>query len=137
MHRRTTQVFYGPIPTSLFRGPFGHKMLCCRPRTLHCRVCATSSRRSDDKRARMNFRFKLPDLLTRAAAKSDAPPDARALRAESDALASVVASFLSKTGLFDREAYARAHPDTAKSGLDPLHHYVRFGIHAGRNFTSQ
>jgi hypothetical protein len=85
----------------------------------------------------MNFRFKLPDLLNSAAAKSDAPPDARALRAESDALASAVASFLSKTGLFDREAYARAHPDTAKSGLDPLHHYVRFGIHAGRNFTSQ
>ncbi len=85
----------------------------------------------------MNFRFKLPDLLNRAPAKSEAAPDARALRAESDALAGVVAAFLGKTGLFDREAYSRAYPDIAKSGLDPLHHYVRFGIHAGRNFTSQ
>jgi hypothetical protein len=88
----------------------------------------------------MNFRFKLPDLLNRSAsapAKADAAPDARTLRAESEAMASAVASFLSKTGLFDREYYTRTYPDIAKSGLDPLHHYVRFGIHAGRHFTSQ
>lgn len=85
----------------------------------------------------MNFRFRLPDLLNRLPSKPQAQPDARALRAESEALAGAVANFLSKTGLFDREAYAHAYPDTAKSGLDPLHHYVRFGIHAGRTFTSQ
>jgi len=85
----------------------------------------------------MNFRFKLPGLLNRAPAKADAPADARTLRAESEALAGAVANFLGKTGLFDRDAYARAYPDTAKSGLDPLHHYMRVGIHAGRNFTSQ
>ena len=88
----------------------------------------------------MNFGFKLPDLFNRpgaSPAKADAQADARALRAESDALANAVATFLSKTGLFDREAYARAYPDVAKSNLDPLHHYVRFGIHGGRNFTSE
>ncbi len=85
----------------------------------------------------MNFRFKLPDMLSRTPTKPGAREDARVLRAESEALAGTVANFLSKTGLFDRDAYARAYPDTAKSGLDPLHHYVRFGIHAGRNFTSQ
>ena len=86
----------------------------------------------------MNFGFKLPDLFNRpAAAKPDAQADARALRAESEALANAVATFLSKTGLFDREYYARTYQDVSKSGLDPLHHYVRFGIHAGRNFTSQ
>ena len=85
----------------------------------------------------MNFRFKLPDLLNRAPAKTEAQPDARALRAESEALAGAVANFLSKTGLFDREGYAQAYPDAAKSGIDPLHHYVRFGVHAGRQFTSQ
>ncbi|MBI1213571.1 MAG: hypothetical protein GC190_19100 [Alphaproteobacteria bacterium] len=85
----------------------------------------------------MNFGFKLPDLFNRPAAKPEPQPDARALRAESEALANAVATFLSKTGLFDREYYTRAYQDVAKSGLDPLHHYVRLGIHAGRSFTSQ
>jgi hypothetical protein len=86
----------------------------------------------------MNFGFKLPDLFKQPlSAKQDAQTDARALRAESEALANAVASFLNKTSLFDREYYARTYPDVSKSGLDPLHHYVRFGIHGGRNFTSQ
>jgi hypothetical protein len=85
----------------------------------------------------MGFRFKLPDMLGRTPAKPEAQPDARALRAESDALAGAVAAFLGKTGLFDREGYLQAYPDAGKSGIDPLHHYVRFGIHAGRQFTSQ
>ena len=86
----------------------------------------------------MNFRFKLPDMLSRAPVKSNAAQsDARTLRAESEALAGTVVNFLNKTGLFDRDGYARAYPDVAKSGLDPLHHYVRLGIHAGRQFTSQ
>lgn len=85
----------------------------------------------------MNFGFKLPDLFNRpGAAKPDAQADARALRTESEALANAVATFLSKTGLFDRDYYARTYQDVAKSGLDPLHHYVRLGVHSGRNFTS-
>lgn len=62
--------------------------------------------------------------------------DPRALRGEGDAIARSIANFLDKTGLFDRDAYAHAYPDVAKSGLDPLHHFVRVGIHAGRRFTS-
>jgi hypothetical protein len=67
---------------------------------------------------------------------AEAAEDPRALRGESDAIATSVANFLSRTGLFDREAYLRAYPDVLKSGLDPLHHFVRVGIHAGRTFTS-
>lgn len=76
----------------------------------------------------------------RQPAKSDpaqAAASPHALRGESDAIAASVANFLTRTGLFDRDAYVSAHPDVAKSGLDPLHHFVRVGIHAGRNFTSQ
>lgn len=62
--------------------------------------------------------------------------DPRALRGDNDAIASTVATFLTRTGLFDREAYGRTYPDVAKSGLDPLHHFVRVGIHVGRQFTS-
>ena len=68
---------------------------------------------------------------------ADAAPDPRALRGEGDAIATSVSKFLSATGLFDRDAYLRAYPDVAKSGLDPIHHFVRVGIHAGRQFTSQ
>jgi hypothetical protein len=76
----------------------------------------------------------------RQPAKSDATQAAaspHALRGESDAIAASVANFLTRTGLFDRDAYVSAYSDVAKSGLDPLHHFVRVGIHAGRNFTSQ
>lgn len=79
-------------------------------------------------------------LGQRPPAKSAAPVaagDPRALRGEGDAIAGSIAKFLDKTGLFDREHYVRSYPDVAKSGLDPLHHFVRVGIHAGRNFTSQ
>lgn len=72
-------------------------------------------------------------------AKSDAAEvanDPRALRGENDAIASAVGSFLTRTGLFDREAYIRAYPDVAKSGIDPLHHFVRVGVHLGRQFTT-
>ncbi len=76
-------------------------------------------------------------LKSNAPAKSaPAAADPRALRGEGEAIAASVANFLSRTGLFDREAYVRAYPDVAKSGLDPLHHFMRVGIHAGRNFTS-
>ena len=64
------------------------------------------------------------------------PPDPRAFRGDGDALATAASNFLTKTGLFDREFYARTYADVAKSGLDPLHHYMRVGIHAGRAFTS-
>jgi len=62
--------------------------------------------------------------------------DPRALRGDSDAIATSIAKFLDKTGLFDRDHYLRAHADVARSGLDPLHHFVRVGIHAGRSFTT-
>lgn len=70
-------------------------------------------------------------------AAAEAAGDPRALRGEDNAIANAVATFLTRTGLFDRDAYARMYPDVAKSGLDPLHHFVRVGIHAGRSFTSQ
>lgn len=78
-------------------------------------------------------------LGQRPPAKSPAPEaaaDPRALRGEGDAIAASVAKFLDRTGLFDRETYLRTYPDVAKSGLEPLHHFIRVGIHAGRNFTS-
>ena len=65
-----------------------------------------------------------------------AAADPRALRGEGAAIAGSIANFLSRTGLFDREAYSRQYDDISKSGLDPLHHFVRVGIHAGRQFTS-
>ncbi len=63
-------------------------------------------------------------------------PDARALRGDGDTLAASVGKFLTKTGLFDRDYYLAAYPDVAKSGMDPLHHFMRVGIQAGRSFTS-
>jgi hypothetical protein len=65
-----------------------------------------------------------------------AAADPRALRGEGEAIAGSIAKFLDKTGLFDREFYTRTYADVSKSGLDPLHHFVRVGIHGGRNFTS-
>lgn len=60
--------------------------------------------------------------------------DPRALRGEGEAISSSVAKFLDKTGLFDRDTYVRTYNDTGK--VDPLHHYVRWGIQSGRTFTS-
>jgi hypothetical protein len=68
-------------------------------------------------------------------AKSAADP--RSLRGDGAEIAGAIAKFLNTTGLFDRDAYTRAYPDVAKSGLDPLHHFVRVGIQAGRQFTSR
>lgn len=73
--------------------------------------------------------------------RSGQPPreianDPRALRGDGDALAASVTNFLTRTGLFDREYYLAAYPDVAKSGIDPLHHFMRIGIQAGRSFTS-
>jgi hypothetical protein len=67
---------------------------------------------------------------------AEAAADPRALRGEGEAIAASIAKFLDRTGLFDREAYSRNYPDVAKSGLDPLHHFVRVGVHLGRHFTS-
>jgi hypothetical protein len=68
--------------------------------------------------------------------KGNMPADPRSHRGDTDAIATAVAQFLLKTGLFDREAYVARYPDVAKSGLDPLHHYMRYGIQAGFNCTS-
>ncbi len=64
------------------------------------------------------------------------PPDPRSYKGDADAIATAVAQFLVKTGLFDREAYVARYPEVARSGLDPLHHYMRHGIQAGLNCTS-
>jgi hypothetical protein len=68
--------------------------------------------------------------------KGNVPADPRSHRGDTEAIATAVAQFLMKTGLFDREAYVARYPDVAKSGLDPLHHYMRYGIQAGFNCTS-
>ncbi len=68
--------------------------------------------------------------------KENVPADPRSHRGDADAIATAVAQFLMKTGLFDRDAYVARYPDVAKSGLDPLHHYMRYGIQAGHNCTS-
>ena len=68
--------------------------------------------------------------------KGNVPADPRSHRGDTEAIATAVAQFLMKTGLFDREAYVARYPDVAKSGLDPLHHYMRYGIQAGHNCTS-
>jgi len=37
------------------------------------------------------------------------------------------------SGLFDRHAYLQMYPDVAASGMDPVEHYVMYGVHEGRN----
>lgn len=62
--------------------------------------------------------------------------DPRALRGDPDALAAAVGKFLTRTGLFDRDFYAGQHPEAARTGIDPLHHFMRIGIQTGASFTS-
>jgi GT2 family glycosyltransferase/glycosyltransferase involved in cell wall biosynthesis len=40
---------------------------------------------------------------------------------------------MKKSGLFDSEYYLNVNPDVAKSGVDPLIHYMAFGANEGRN----
>ena len=35
--------------------------------------------------------------------------------------------------VFDTSAYLAANPDIAAAGLDPLDHYLRFGVYEGRS----
>jgi len=39
---------------------------------------------------------------------------------------------LKNKGLFDSDGYLSLHPDVKESGLDPLYHYVSFGLSEGR-----
>jgi GT2 family glycosyltransferase len=39
---------------------------------------------------------------------------------------------ISDSGIFDAEWYSKKYPDVGLVGLDPLEHFVRIGIHAGR-----
>jgi hypothetical protein len=39
---------------------------------------------------------------------------------------------LRQKGLFDAAAYLRAYPDVARTGMEPLQHYVQFGMAEGR-----
>jgi hypothetical protein len=66
-----------------------------------------------------------------------APPDPRTHRGDQQAIAVAVAQFLTRTGLFDRDHYVGTYPDVTKSGLDPLHHYMRWGIQAGFSCASR
>jgi len=62
--------------------------------------------------------------------------DPRALRGDTDALAAAVSRFMTKTGLFDRDHYLATYPEVARSGIDPLHHFMRIGIQTGATFAS-
>jgi hypothetical protein len=42
------------------------------------------------------------------------------------------AARLKRSGLFDAEWYLREYADVAKSGMDPLRHYIEFGAKEGR-----
>lgn len=66
----------------------------------------------------------------------DVAADPRALRGDTDALAIAVTRFLTRTGLFDREHYLATYPDVLRSGIDPLHHFMRIGIQTGATFAS-
>lgn len=37
------------------------------------------------------------------------------------------------SGKFDTEFYLKENPDVKKSGLDPIIHYVLYGVHENRN----
>src|SRR5262249_9418898 len=39
---------------------------------------------------------------------------------------------IARSGLFDRAWYLASNPDVADAGVDPLYHYVMFGVHEGR-----
>lgn len=41
---------------------------------------------------------------------------------------------VARAGLFDADAYVRAYPDVARSGQDPLRHYVAHGLDENRQF---
>jgi hypothetical protein len=69
-------------------------------------------------------------------APKEAANDPRALRGDTDVLATAVTRFMTKTGLFDRDYYIATYPDVLRSGIDPLHHFMRIGIQAGATFAS-
>lgn len=69
-------------------------------------------------------------------AAKEGAQDPRALRGDPDALAAAVGKFLTRTGLFDRDFYAGQHPEAARTGIDPLHHFMRIGVQTGAAFTS-
>ena len=39
---------------------------------------------------------------------------------------------IARSGLFDRAWYLARHPEVAAAGIDPIRHYVMFGVHEGR-----
>ncbi len=40
---------------------------------------------------------------------------------------------LKKSGVFDAEYYLRTYPDVKESGMDPLRHFILYGLHEGRD----
>lgn len=53
-------------------------------------------------------------------------------RKESRAIKAKIA-LIEQSGLFDRSWYLSEYPDVAKSGADPVEHYLRYGAAEGRN----
>jgi len=41
--------------------------------------------------------------------------------------------YLRESGFFDEKWYLKEYPDVAKSGLDPVEHYLRVGVSEGKN----
>ena len=92
-------------------------------------------------RSRMNFRVDLTRFLgARPPSKPprpEPPPTRARCAAKAKRLRRSIANFLTRPASSIASTTSRTYPDVAKSGLDPLHHFVRVGIHAGRSFTSQ
>lgn len=43
-----------------------------------------------------------------------------------------VTRLIQRSGLFDEAAYLDAHPDVAQAKVNPLNHYLEYGLHEGR-----
>ncbi|RRS33632.1 MAG: hypothetical protein NV67_15735 [Gammaproteobacteria bacterium (ex Lamellibrachia satsuma)] len=49
----------------------------------------------------------------------------------------MLVNLLKDSGLFDESWYLSKYPDVAEAGIDPIHHYLRYGASEGRNPSSK
>lgn len=54
-----------------------------------------------------------------------------------DDLAAADVGAIERSGLFDRQWYLDRYPDVAKNGMDPVEHYLRFGVAEMRDPTAE